>query len=549
MKKVIFVLIYINLLNSLHFVKKWEIPSGNGSFGGSIGIGDANRNGRIELYLKESPYNNNYLICDIYELDETGSWIRVDSIICGPGSFPWGIGDFDRDGYIDLLGRNSVYESPDSFSYPKNKVWEDDSIAIHYPGAYDIHQDGFPEIVASKSIGKIGIYESRGDNQYELIFEDYLGNGATSTYAFGDFDNDGKTEFVMGELDGYYWIYEARGNDVYYKILQEHLPTYNIFDCFSIPDADRDGKNEFVIKGASGTGVYDVFIFEASGDNQYNFVYFTINASTGYGGGISAAGDVDADSVPEIVLEARYFVFIIKADSDNHFYICDTLDLFFSYHSSIAIFDVDGNGLNDIIICNVGKTLIYEKGIDMEWIFPVNFDTFYVGETLGLKWRVYDTISLDSVYIYFKECPTGSPRELIYQGFYKDTTCSFIIPDTQGVFIFWLIAKGFGRKDSIHSAGFRILKQAKTEEISKKFDDKKFQIQTFLNDKLILPFSSSNEHLFIYIYDNSGRKIFEILPKERTIDFRKLKFKPGIYFLKIDSEKIKKIEKIIYLRK
>jgi hypothetical protein len=547
MKKFISILISTNLLNSLHFVKKWEIPSGDGSGGGSVCIGDANRNGKIELYLKQSPYNNNYFICDIYELDGTGNWIRVDSIICGAVPFPSGIGDLDSDGYMDILGRNSVYESSDSFSYPKNKVWENDSITIHYPGAYDIDQDGFPEIVTIRPYGKIGIYESRGDNQYELIFEEYPGGGGPhSTYAFGDFDDDGKIEFVSGDLNGNYWIYEARGNDVYYKAFEGHLPTYNILDCFSVSDADCDGKKEFVIKGASGTVGYDVFIFEATQNNQYNFVYLPINASTGYGGGISAAGDVDADSIPEIVLSARYFVFIIKADSDNHFYICDTIDLFFSYHSAIAIWDVDGNNLNDIIICNVSKTLIYEKGIDMEWFFPVNFDTFYAGETLNLKWRVYDTISLDSVYIYFKECPTGSPRELIYQGFYKDTTCSFIVPDTQGVFIFWLIAKGFGRKDSIHSAGFRILKQMNTKEFSKKI--KEFPIQTFLDGKLLLPFNPSNKS-YIYIYNTSGRKVFEILPKGKVIDLTKFRLSPGIYFLRIDSEKIKKIEKIIYLRK
>jgi len=239
MKKVIFVLIYINLLNSLHFVKKWEIPSGDPRKG-RIYAYDADRDGKIELYIKSPGTSNNPYVCYIYELDGI-NWIKEDSIICGSVFFPWGIGDFDLDGYIDIFGAwasdsgfigVSVYESPDSFSYPTNGVWRDTINTGGPKGTYDIDQDGFSEFVTYIYPGKIGIYEARGDNQYELIFLDEDYRGSQSTYAFGDFDDDGKIEFVSGDMYGKYWIYEARANDIYYRVLKEQLPTYNIIDCF-----------------------------------------------------------------------------------------------------------------------------------------------------------------------------------------------------------------------------------------------------------------------------------------------------------------------------
>jgi len=63
--------------------------------------------------------------------------------------------------------------------------------------------------------------------------------------------------------------------------------------------------------------------------------------------------------VPEIVLEALMNVYIIKAASNDSFYVWETLPGN-SAGFNIKIFDMDNNGLNDIIMSGAQQTWIYE---------------------------------------------------------------------------------------------------------------------------------------------------------------------------------------------
>jgi len=158
-----------------------------------------------------------------------------------------------------------------------------------------------------------------------------------------------------------YWLYESPSNNTYEFIRLGSVPTKNIKDCFSVPDADRDGKLEFVVKGYRIlSALIDVFIFEATGDNTYEIIDTLILPGGDYEGGYSDAGDVDGDSIPEIVLEARQNVFIIKASGNDSFYVWDTLPGNVSGSSVRVTNDIDGNGLNEIVISGNDETRIYE---------------------------------------------------------------------------------------------------------------------------------------------------------------------------------------------
>ncbi|GAH80473.1 unnamed protein product, partial [marine sediment metagenome] len=200
-----------------------------------------------------------------------------------------------------------------------------------------------------------------------------------STHAFGDFDLDGKTEFVVGgmsagALGATYWVYESFGNNQYERIIQDYLPTKNIKDCFSVSDADGDGKMEFVVKGFTfPDGKFRVFIFEAVGDNSYEIVDTLIFSgfSNSYYGGYSDVGDVDGDGLPEIALEGSFRVYMIEADSNDNFYVFDTLPGHGS-GSSVAVYDIDGNGLSEVVISGNNETRIYEyvpQGVEEKQTF------------------------------------------------------------------------------------------------------------------------------------------------------------------------------------
>jgi len=363
------------------FNLKWYIPQGIDWGAGRICIGDTDRDGNYEFIIRT--YGGSQKIY-FYELHLPDSW-EVDSFSYLYSAQPWDIGDFDVDGFTDLVIQASatqsyptmvvsIAESPDSFSYPTQEVWRDTvGFALVTPiCTYDVDKDGLLEIfkLGWKKVDSIttyfpfGIYENVGNNSYDTTFMAPTTLGSLcSTIAFGDFDSDNLTEFVIGNIDGYYQIWECVGDNNYQLLKQQQLPTANIKDCFSVSDADEDGKLEFVVKGFTVPDArIHTFIFEATADNTYEIIK-TFNLFGGYdwyGGGYSDMGDVDGDSIPEIVLEGCQSVHIIKSAGNDSFYVWETLPGNLTGSSVRVTDDIDGNGYKEIVISGNNQTRIYE---------------------------------------------------------------------------------------------------------------------------------------------------------------------------------------------
>lgn len=297
----------------------------------------------------------------------------VDSIVITNDTLcfmPWTIDDTDGDGLYDMIGDAGcamggppvygiiVYESADSFSFPKNEVWRDTVQygAISPKSAFDIDQDGFIEYVNNLSgpPNSVRIYEAVGNNQYDTVFT--CASSAYSNCAFGDFDLDGAVEFVMGDLNGNYWIYESPGDNLYVLVSQSNLPTNNIKDCFAVADADDDGRMEFVIKGYVWGTQFDVYIFEATNDNTYEIISTFQMPPSGYEQCYSDVGDVDGDGTLEIVVAGGIAAYVIKAAENDSFYIFDTI----YGDQNIRVVDLDRDGDCEIIASGLDQTRIYQ---------------------------------------------------------------------------------------------------------------------------------------------------------------------------------------------
>jgi hypothetical protein len=363
-----------------NFVQKWVIPDGKNSYGRVV-VEDIDHDGFTDIIVRR----NQEIKVMFYELDGSNQWQLQDSIVDDGDHLLWGAGDFDLDGFSDLIFQKTfgmpnvgvaIYESPDSFSYPTQEVWRDTvgQPAVTPISVYDIDQDGFPEIVKVGANGiDFVIYEAIGDNIYARIYEDTIQGILTplSTVAFGDFDGDNKIEFVLGNLsDGIgaaYWLYESPLDNTYEFVYLGSVSTKNIKDCFSIPDADGDGNLEFVAKGfVVPTARINAFIFEATGDNTYEIIdtFDLFGGHNSYYGGYSDVGDVDGDSIPEIALEGCQSIYLIKAGGNDSFYVWDTLPGNNS-GSSVRVYDIDGNGLSEVIISGNDQTRIYEYEVGM----------------------------------------------------------------------------------------------------------------------------------------------------------------------------------------
>ncbi len=377
------------------FIQRWYIPYGTRGEIGRVIAGDFNYNGQTDLcFMRTDTLHFPLVIFLEYDslFDTTWGFVVKDSVyapmVCAGG-------DFDRDGLYEIVAPEDtvagiqIFESPDSFSYPTFKVWADTlRVYVGNINVHDIDKDQFPEIVILRvdTNELFRVYEFDPDSGYRTVFREMVQENATSPIAFGDFDRDGWTEFVFGYTGSFgdtaMWVYECNGDNSYIRVYSRTLPsTNNIYDCISVEDADRDGKPEFVLKGFTvPDNEFQVYIFEAAGNNIYQIIdslYFYGFPLT-YFGGISASGDVDGDSIPEIVLEASYNIYILKANANNSFYVFDTIPGY-GDGSNIAVYDVDRDGINEIIVSGEGETKIYK------WVTDVKEN---------LKWGIENEINL-----------------------------------------------------------------------------------------------------------------------------------------------------------
>ena len=365
-------------------------------------IGDLNHNGYTDLVLD---------MIDTVEYDQRGFYFYEfvpdsgfklrDSIVSyhlyyEKMSFG-GIGDFDNDGKADLIWAKDSFdtslgdywqillinESLSFNSYPLINVWRDTTISNVY-GIYDVNGDSFVEIFLTN--GNRPILRACGDNIYCIVgyrnFTYYSEN-----FGYGNLDADNLVDHVewYSEIDKYY--VKEFIDDVYDSVVFiGDLVGANIWDGVITNDMDQDGFGEAVLKDYFfPVSLYRVIIIEATGDNTYSIKkIFEFNVTSITDRGHSAAGDVDGDGIPEALIEMTNQIKIIEAFSDDSFYVWETINVPTNNEDDmwILIYDLDNNGINDIIAVTNNRILVYEwstyieevsLGTDFAWFLNSTF--------------------------------------------------------------------------------------------------------------------------------------------------------------------------------
>jgi len=373
MKKIIILIFLISQINALDFYLKGYLNAGVGTPGtnGDLLIADTDRDSLFELifYPFSSPR-----VCVIFEQSPSNPFQFEFQTSIGTYVKPLFIGDYDLDGLYDMVcglpwglsGPSGIciYEQPDSFHYPLVAIYGDTTFGTIGYASGDADNDGLPDILILDG-RKLLVYETRGNNLFERVFEDTIPSQDFSGVGISvpmDYDNDGKKEFVIGELSNRVWVGENRGNDIYCFIWKSpFLYTNNIYDVKSLPDLDKDGKNEFMVKGwVYPTARVDCFIFEATGNNNYEIIWDTIYSTASDGTGLSDIGDVDMDGELEIVLEYGDGFKVLKCIDNNKF--IEIGEVFVNPGASqIKIApDIDRNGINEVVVSGNNQTYFFE---------------------------------------------------------------------------------------------------------------------------------------------------------------------------------------------
>ncbi len=265
----------------------------------------------------------------------------------------------------------------------------------------DADGDGLLEVLAQVGAATILLEQAPGSYPQSIAFIDTTGLSGNQTEALwgarlGDLDGDGRGE-IIGHNTRQWRILEHTGS-TFEEVLRVDNPTdvssselgENTFEqpYTIIGDLDEDGRQDMLTGDSDG----DLVVFESTGDNA--LVGAWVNVTERYDAGSRmAAADLNGDGRREIVAYdhnwltttfdgqrepdiGRYSIF--TNDGDDSYALAHT---FLSAgeitrHGSLATMDVDGDGVDDLVIVNPPDlyVLSFDLGLDPSLVFHMGRD-------------------------------------------------------------------------------------------------------------------------------------------------------------------------------
>ena len=298
---------------------------------------DWNQDGRLDLFVGVlgGAYNANTTLASNFHHYERGAdgFRRqterfLDAIDIGNESIP-AVGDLDGDGTLDLLLANKIdpnatqtsrvyrFTNRGTASAPSFQMDGrlDLPDAYHYaPALGDLTGDGAADLLLGTWKGRVAYYRNGGDGTFERVDDALveLARGSNSTPALADIDDDGDLDLFVGASDGSLTFYRNTGSAQDPAFTREPGVAANVeVDSRSAPalaDVDGDGDLDLLV-GSKGNSVA---FYRNTGSAQ-----------------APAFEVVDAPSLNAPPLAAP------------------------------AIADVDGDGLAELLLGNVGGGVLY----------------------------------------------------------------------------------------------------------------------------------------------------------------------------------------------
>jgi hypothetical protein len=225
----------------------------------SFGLADYDRDGNQDLIMRQDATGELWL----YPGDSNRGYSRFSRVQIGNsfrGYTPFGVADWDRDGYQDIITRQDttgelwLYPGEGTRGYSRfQRVKLLDSARGWTPfGVADWDRDGYQDLlVRNDESGNLWLVTGNGARGYDYGSMIYLSSGfnRNSSFDVTDWDRDGYQDLIARTNDsGILWLYRGNGTQALGGRSAVLGYDWQGYTSFGAADYDRDGHQDIVAR-------------------------------------------------------------------------------------------------------------------------------------------------------------------------------------------------------------------------------------------------------------------------------------------------------------